>query len=295
MLSENQILSKPFWLKMKYIPNQDFSKIKNALKKRGLVTVCEEARCPNLSECWNEEGTATFMILGDTCTRGCKFCSIKTAMKGNVIDKEEPIKLASAIAEMDLDYAVLTVVDRDDLADGGSNHIANCIREIKNSSKALVEILIGDFQGNKNQLQVVVDSKPDVIAHNIETVRFLQKKVRDPKANYEQSLQVLKDTKDKDNSIITKSSIMLGLGETEMEVFEAMLDLRKAGCDILTLGQYMKPKTSILEVKEYISPEQFEKYKIMGERLGFLFVASGPFVRSSYRAGEFFVKNIKSK
>ena len=284
--------TKPDWIKYKLSLNNDYSKIKNALKKRGLVTVCEEARCPNISQCWDKEGTATFMLLGDVCTRGCKFCAIKTAMKGNEIDEDEPSKLADAIEEMELDYAVLTVVDRDDLEDGGANHIANSIREIKNKSDTFVEILSGDFAGNLDNLKIVIDSNPDVFAHNIETVKRLQKKVRDPRANYKQSLMILNEAKIINPQIITKSSMILGFGENEKEVFEAMIDLRRVGCEILTLGQYLKPKNSILEVHEYVTPQKFNDYKTMGERLGFKFVASAPLVRSSYKAGELFIKNI---
>ncbi len=283
---------KPDWIRYKLSLNNDYSKIKNALRKRGLVTVCEEARCPNISQCWDKEGTATFMLLGDTCTRGCKFCAIKTAVKGKEIDKDEPSKLADAIEEMGLDYAVLTVVDRDDLEDGGANHIANSIRKIKEKSEAFVEILSGDFAGDLDNLKIVIDSNPDVFAHNIETIKRLQKKVRDPRANYEQSLMILKQAKKINPNIITKSSIILGFGENELEIFKTMIDLRKVGCDILTLGQYLKPKNSILDVYEYITPQKFNDYKIIGEKLGFKYVASAPFVRSSYMAGELFVKNI---
>ena len=291
MLSEKPILEKPYWVKYKLNINKKYPKIENALKKRKLVTVCEQARCPNISDCWDDEGTATFMLLGDTCTRGCKFCAIKTAVKGQEVDLEEPQKLADAISEMELDYAVLTVVDRDDLEDGGANHIAKSILKIKESSNTLVEILSGDFAGDFDQLKIVIDSNPDVFAHNIETINRLQKKVRDLRANYNQSLKVLENAKKINPNMITKSSIMLGLGETKEEVFGTMLDLKKVGCDILTLGQYMQPKNKILPIVEYISPQQFEEYKKMGEKIGFKFVASGPFVRSSYRAGELFIKN----
>ena len=292
MLSDSQTLQKPQWLKYKLSINNDYSKIENALRKRGLVTVCEEARCPNISQCWDKEGTATFMLLGDTCTRGCKFCSIKTAMSGNPVDVQEPQKLADAIKEIELDYAVLTVVDRDDLEDGGANHIAKSISKIKENSKTRVEILSGDFQGNFEQLKIVIDSNPDVFAHNVETVERLQKKVRDLRANYKQSLKVLENAKKINPQIITKSSLMLGLGETNIEVFQTMVDMRKAGVDILTLGQYLQPRNKVLPIEKYVSPNEFEEYKRMGERLGFKFVASGPFVRSSYKAGELFIQNI---
>lgn len=288
--------SKPDWLKIRPAANLDFSKIKDALRKRGLVTVCEEAHCPNMSECWHNEGTATFMVLGDTCTRGCRFCAIDTAMKGNPIDPDEPIKLADAIAEMELDYAVITAVDRDDLEDGGAEHFAQCIMAIKQAHpRTYVEVLIGDFQGDFQALQKIIDARPDVIAHNIETVESLQRKVRDFRANYRQSLSVLEQVKRKDPSILTKSALMVGLGETEAEVIESMKDLREINCDIYTIGQYMRPKTSIMPVKEYVSPEVFKRYESLGQEHGFLYVASGPFVRSSYRAGEFFIKALLEK
>ncbi len=295
-LAMEEVISKPKWLTIRPSNGVDFSKIKNALRKRGLVTVCEEANCPNMAECWHDEGTVTFMVLGDTCTRGCRFCAIKTATHGNPVDPFEPLKLAEAIKEMNLDYAVLTSVDRDDLKDGGSIHFANCIKVIKNKNPSTkVEVLIPDFQGNIDHLKNVVDARPDVIAHNIETVEELQSKIRDGRANYKQSLSVLKNSKKLDKKIFTKSAIMVGLGETKEQVIQSMKDLRDVGCDILTIGQYLKPKNKNLKVQEYISPEIFNEYEKIGEELGFLYVASGPFVRSSYRAGELFVKNMLSK
>lgn len=288
--------SKPDWLRIKPKFDNDFSKIKTALRKRGLVSVCEEANCPNMAECWHNEGTATFMVLGDTCTRGCKFCAIKTNAKGQEVDIFEPIKLADAIAEMELDYAVITSVDRDDLLDGGAEHFAKCIREIKKRTpNTMVEVLIGDFQGKQEDIQKIIDAKPDVIAHNIETIERLQKKVRDLRANYKQSLSVLEYVKKQNKDIFTKSSVMVGVGEEKEEVIQAMKDLRGVGCDVFTLGQYLKPKNKVLEVKEWVSPEKFEEYKQIGEEIGFLYVASGPFVRSSYKAGELFMKNLIGK
>ncbi len=284
---------KPDWLKIRPAHNTDFSRIKNALRKRGLVSVCEEANCPNMAECWHNEGTATFMVLGDTCTRGCKFCAVKTAMKGNPVDPFEPKKLADAIKEMKLDYAVITSVDRDDLPDEGASHFARCIVEIKKAHpKTRIEVLIPDFSGKPELLKKIVGAMPDVIAHNLETVRSLQRKVRDPRAGYEQSLRVIENIKKMDESIYSKSALMLGLGEKKEEVVQAMKDLRSAGCDILTIGQYLKPKNKFLKVEEYVKPEVFDEYRKIGEELGFLYVASGPFVRSSYRAGELFIKNL---
>ncbi len=291
-----EVLSKPEWLKIRPAYDTDFSKVKNALRKRGLVTVCEEANCPNMAECWHNEGTATFMVLGDTCTRGCRFCAVKTAMKGRILDPFEPQKLADAIAEMGLDYAVITSVDRDDLPDGGASHFAQCIARVKKKRPATrVEVLIPDFKGEIDPLKKIIEAKPDVIAHNIETVRSLQRSVRDPRAGYEQSLKVLKNVKRIDPLIYTKSAIMLGLGETKEEVVQAMKDLRAVGCDIFTIGQYLRPKSKHLAVKEYVSPEVFRELKRIGEELGFIYVASGPFVRSSYRAGELFMKALLEK
>lgn len=274
----------------------NFQKIRQALRSRGLVTVCEEAHCPNISECWANESTATFMVMGDTCTRACKFCNVKTHYPGKPLDPDEPRKLAEAIAEMELDYAVVTSVNRDDLKDQGAGHFAACITEIKRQHlECLVEVLIPDFRGNLDLVHQIVDAKPDVMAHNIETTRALTPKVRDPRAKYDQSLQVLKAIKEINPAIFTKSSIMLGLGEHDDDVVQAMKDLRAIGVDIFTLGQYLRPSDWHLPVVEYVRPEKFEQFKKIGEQLGFAFVAAGPLVRSSYKAGELFVKHLKSK
>ncbi|MFH1590615.1 MAG: lipoyl synthase [archaeon] len=287
---------KPAWLTIRPQSTPDFSKIRHALRSRGLVTVCEEAHCPNMAECWAHEGTATFMVMGDTCTRGCKFCAISTAMKGQPLDQDEPDKIAEAVAEIGLDYVVLTSVDRDDLADGGAAHFAACIDAILTKHpKTHIEVLIPDFQGEVGPLKRIVEACPDVIGHNIETVRSLQHEVRDPRAGYEQSLKVLADVKTLDHTIYTKSSIMLGLGETEAEVIKAMHDLREVDVDILTLGQYLKPSNKVLPVKAFISPDAFSSFRAKAEAMGFLYVASGPFVRSSYRAGEFFMRGVLSR
>jgi lipoic acid synthetase len=245
-----------------------------------------------MAECWHEAKTATFMVLGNTCTRGCKFCAIAKNSKGQPLDPEEPQKIADAIAEMQLDYAVITSVDRDDLSDGGASHFAAVIAAVKQAHPScIVEVLIPDFKGNKEHIKIIVEARPDVIAHNVETVPSLQK-IRDPRANFDQSLAVLRMVKELDQSIYTKSALMVGLGETQQEMKDAMKTLRNVSCDFLTIGQYLKPKNRQLEVQEYVAPEVFTCYREMGERLGFLYVASGPFVRSSYRAGEFFIKNI---
>jgi lipoic acid synthetase len=288
----NRMPAKPEWLKRK-IPVGDFSKIKHALRSRGLVTVCEESHCPNMSECWQGQGTATFMVMGDTCTRGCQFCAVSTGVKGQPLDPHEPQKLADAIAEMELDYAVITSVDRDDLLDGGASHFSQCISAVKKAHpKTNVEVLIPDFAGNYDALRKVVLARPEVIAHNIETVRRLVKGVRDRRANTDQSLTVLKQIKSMNSEIYTKSAIMVGLGETKEEVVEAMQELRDAGVDILTIGQYMKPKNKRLSVEEYVHPDVYAYYETKAKELGFLYCAAGPFVRSSYRAGEFFIKSL---
>lgn len=287
----NEGTRKPEWFKIKPPDMAPYQSIRDTLRKRNLVTVCEEAHCPNMAECWSG-GTATFMVMGDTCTRACKFCAIKTGREGQPLDPNEPQQLADAIEVMDLKYAVITSVDRDDLPDGGAGHFAECIRVCnERHPELLTEVLIPDFQGKAEDLQKVVEAKPTVIAHNVETIRRLQQKVRDLRAGYEQSLGVLKNVKKMDPKIYTKSALMLGLGETEDEVVEAMQDLRAADCDILTMGQYLKPKNRFLKVEEYVHPDQFKRYEAIGRDLGFLYIAAGPFVRSSYKAGELFLEN----
>ncbi|MBI2139076.1 lipoyl synthase [Candidatus Woesearchaeota archaeon] len=286
---------KPQWLTIRP-PKEKFLSVRQTIKKYGLHTICAEGHCPNLSECWSG-GTATFMVMGDTCTRGCRFCNVKTARQGQPLDPEEPKKLVSALQEMGIfDYIVITSVDRDDLRDQGSMHFANCIIAIKQDNpEMLVEVLIPDFRGDTHLIQNVIDAKPDVIAHNIETVERLQKKARDGRANYFQSLAVLDYIKKASPGIITKSSIMLGLGETEEEVIQAMKGLRAVNVEILTLGQYLRPSDWHLPVKEFITPVKFDNYRHIGESMGFSFVAAGPMVRSSYKAGELFVKHILGK
>jgi len=284
-------LVKPPWLKIRP-PTEKFADVKSTLKKLNLVTVCEEAHCPNMSECWSG-GTATFMVLGDTCTRGCRFCNIKSARIGRSIDKDEPRKLAQAIAEWKLDYVVITSVDRDDLPDQGAGHFAECIREIKKQlPTVIVEVLIPDFRGNVECLKTIIDAKPDVIAHNLETVKSMQRKVRDIRATYDQSLFVLKTVKDISPKIYTKSSLMLGLGEPEEELVQAFADLRAIDVSVVTLGQYLRPSDWHLSVVEYVTPERFDYFKGIADNMGFLYCAAGPFVRSSYKAGELFLKNV---
>ena len=288
-----QKLIKPQWLKIKLSTNDNFSGIKQALQRHNLHTVCESAHCPNISECWSG-GTATFMLMGDVCTRGCKFCAVKTGNPMKELDKDEPKKLAQAIAEIKLfDYVVLTSVNRDDLEDGGSSHFAECIKEIKKEyPKIIVEVLIPDFKGNSGDLKKIADANPDVIAHNIETVERLQRHARDVRANYRQSLKVLENVKKLNPSIYTKSSIMVGIGETDDEIIQSMKDLRKINADILTIGQYLRPTDWHIAVSKFIEPSKFEYYKQKALELGFLYCASGPFVRSSYKAGELFMKNV---
>ncbi len=291
-----QKLIKPQWLKIKLEVNDNFSNIKATLRQNSLHTVCESAHCPNISECWNG-GTVTFMLMGDACTRGCKFCAVKTGNPMQKLDADEPRKLAKALAEIKLfDYVVLTSVNRDDLEDGGSSHFAECISEIKKAyPEIIVEVLIPDFKGDVAALKKIIDSKPEVIAHNIETVERLQRKVRDPRAGYSQSLKVLENVKKLNPKIYTKSSIMVGLGEADEEVIQSMKDLRKINVGILTIGQYLRPTDWHIPIINFVPPEKFEYYKQKALQLGFLFCASGPFVRSSYRAGELFMKNIIKK
>ncbi len=282
---------KPQWLKIKLLRNDNFDSIDDTLKKYNLHTVCQEAHCPNIAECWNG-GTATFMIMGDICTRHCRFCAVKTG-RPMALDKDEPRKLAQAVKEWKLDYIVITSVDRDDLPDQGAQHFTDCIYEVRKENPGiLIEVLIPDFRGDKELIKIVSDANPDVFAHNIETVKRLQN-IRDTRANYDQSLFVLKIAKDLGIKY-TKSSLMLGLGESEEEVIEAMQDLRAAGVDIITFGQYLRPSQKHIQITEYVHPERFEFYKKAAEKLGFLYCASGPFVRSSYRAGEFFLKGLKA-
>ncbi|ELZ95343.1 lipoyl synthase [Haloferax mucosum ATCC BAA-1512] len=283
---------KPDWLKMRPPSGRRFTDIKSTLRDRDLHTVCEEANCPNLGECWSGEngpGTATFMLMGDRCSRGCNFCDVTTGGM-EPLDPDEPANVADAVAEIGLDYVVLTSVDRDDLPDQGAGHFAETIREIKRRDPGiLVEVLIPDFQGEPEHVRKIIDAGPDVIAHNIETVERLQWPVRDRRAGYKQSLSVLQQVTD-ESDIHTKTSIMLGLGEYAHEVYQTLSDLREADVDIVTFGQYLQPSRSHLDVFEYVHPDAFDTWReVAEEELGFLYCASGPMVRSSYKAGELFV------
>jgi len=289
-------LRLPPWLKTEIPMGKNFSKLKGDLRGLKLATVCEEARCPNIGECWGGEkgtATATIMLMGDTCTRGCRFCSVKTSRAPPPLDPMEPQNTAEAVAAWGLDYVVLTSVDRDDLADGGAAHIAATVVALKATKPSLmVEVLSPDFSGSEEGVQAVASSGLDVFAHNIETVERLTPGVRDPRAKYRQTLDVLRKAKEAVPGLVTKTSIMLGLGETDDEVRTTMEELRGVGVDCLTLGQYMQPTKRHLKVKEYVTPTQFAAWEAVGKELGFLYTASGPLVRSSYKAGEFFIKNI---
>ena len=277
-------MAKPEWLKTRPPAGVKFLALKRALHEHGLNTVCTGARCPNVGECWSR-GTATFMIMGSVCTRNCKFCAVDKRKYGESLDPSEPLRIAQAVKETGLRYVILTSVDRDDLSDGGAGYFANCIGEIKNINKDLiVEALIPDFQGDTECLQKVIEACPDVVGHNIETTEEFQAVVRDRRAGYKLSLDVLRNIKKMAPSIYTKSSLMLGLGETEDMVLRTMENLKNAEVDILTLGQYLRPTARQLEVKEFIPPEKFTYYKEKAVEMGFLSVISGPLVRSSYMA-----------
>lgn len=278
--SENRI-RKPEWLKVKLPSGKVSSDVLKNVTKHELHTICQSGNCPNQAECWGE-GTATLMILGNVCTRSCQFCNVETG-KPEAVDVMEPYRVAESVKLMGLKHAVITSVDRDDLKDGGAKVWAATIRMIrKHCPGVTMETLIPDFQGKWENLQYVIDAKPEVVCHNIETVKRLTKEVR-MQAKYERSLEVLKRLKD-GGIKRTKSGIMLGLGETEEEVLEAMDDLRAAGVDVLTIGQYLQPTKKHLAVQDYIHPDMFRKYEMLGLKKGFTFVESGPLVRSSYHA-----------
>jgi lipoic acid synthetase len=310
---------KPDWLKSRPPSGERFTEIKSILRDHDLHTVCEEANCPNLGECWSGadganappddeaadaaehgtatdspggHGTATFMLMGDRCSRGCNFCDVETGGMES-LDPDEPANVADAVAEIGLDYVVLTSVDRDDLDDQGAGHFAETIRAIKRRDESiLVEVLIPDFQGEERLVRQIIDAEPDVIAHNVETVPRLQWPVRDRRAGYEQSLSVLRQV-DRESDIYTKTSLMLGVGEYAHEVYRTLRDLRAVGVDVVTLGQYLQPSRSHLEVSEYVHPDAFDTWeRVAEEELDFRYCASGPMVRSSYRAGELFVESV---
>ena len=286
-------IGKPEWLKTKIPTGDVYFQIKRDLRQRKLFTVCEEAKCPNIAQCWSE-GTATFMVLGDTCTRACRFCHIKTGNPGGWLDADEPRQTAESAKAMGLKYAVITMVDRDDLADGGAAHVAKVIHEVRALSPQItIEILAGDFQQKITSLQAIVQAKPEVYAHNLETVERLTPRVRDARASYRQSLEVLRLVRAMaDYRIYTKSALMLGLGETLDEVVQTLGDLREHGVEFVTLGQYLRPTKQHLSIKRWVPPEEFDELAVKAKAMGFLTVASGPLVRSSYKAASYFAQAI---
>lgn len=282
VVTPSSTVRRPPWLKVRAPGGETYSWLYEMMRSKRLHTVCEEALCPNIAECWNA-GTATFMILGDTCTRSCGFCAIKTG-KPLELDPQEPRHVAEAVQAMGVRHAVVTSVNRDELPDGGAAMFAQTIREIRQLNPGVtVEVLIPDFQGKKSSLQIVIDARPDILNHNIETVPRLYKMVR-PQARYHWSLFVLEESKRQ--GLRTKTGLMLGLGETPQEVLDVMQDLRDIGVDILTLGQYLQPTKNHLPIDRYVSPEEFQWYRTVGLEMGFQYVESGPLVRSSYHAAE---------
>jgi len=282
-----ELQPKPRWLKVEIPKGDNFHGLKKEMKSRKLATVCEEARCPNIAECWDKK-TATMMILGDTCTRACKFCNVKTGNPKGFVNHDEIRQASEMVSLMNLRYLVVTSVDRDDLPDHGAGHFAAVVREINNNHPGTkVEVLIPDFDGVEERMHILAQSQPFVIAQNIETVKRLTHPVRDRRAGYEKTLNVLKFYKDHYPHIVTKSSLMVGLGETIEELEQAMLDLRAVGVQILTFGQYLQPSLKHLKVERYYKPDEFEDLKERALAHGFEFVASGPMVRSSYKAGDF--------
>ncbi len=278
---------RPEYVKVNIPSGENYIRLRETIHARTLHTVCEEARCPNVAECWGS-GTATFMIMGSNCSRGCRFCSV-THGRMQPLDPDEPEKVAQAAKLMELSYVVVTSVDRDDLPDQGAHHFSSVIRRVKQEIPH-VEVLIPDFRGEKDLIRMIIDAEPSVLAHNVETVRRLTPGVRDPRAGYDQSLELLRFVKAVNPEMLTKSSIMLGLGEQDDEVAETLEDLRSAGVDIVTIGQYLRPSRMQLEVVEYSPVERFSKFEKMAYSMGFSFVASGPLVRTSYRAAEAWAK-----
>ena len=284
-------LKKPSWLRVKAEFNPNFHKVKNQVNTKRLNTVCEEAHCPNISECWSA-GTATFMLMGSVCTRACKFCSVDTGNPKGWLDIEEPLNTAKAVQTMGLKYVVLTSVNRDDLDDGGAKHFANTVKLIKDlNPKTAVEALTPDFKGLKSSIDTLVNCGLEVFAQNIETVERLTHQVRDIRAGYQQTLDVLAESKKINPEVLTKTSIIVGLGETDDEIEQTMDDLIKHRVDILTIGQYLRPTLNHHPIERWVTPEEFENYRKIGLKKGFLEVVSGPMVRSSYRAERALEKN----
>lgn len=282
---------KPSWLKVKAPGGHKYQELKTLVRQKKLSTVCEEAMCPNIGECW-EAGTATIMLMGAVCTRACRFCAVDTGNPKGWLDENEPESTAYAVKSMGLNYVVLTSVNRDDLPDGGAQHYADCVKAVKMASPhTAIEVLTPDFQGNEAAIEVVLNSGIAVFAQNIETVKRLTHPVRDPRASYEQTLQVLAYAKKTRPDILTKTSLILGLGETDDEIAATMDDLRQAQVDILTLGQYLRPTLNHLPVARYVTPQEFNHYREWGLNKGFLECVSGAMVRSSYRAEQVLQKN----
>jgi lipoic acid synthetase len=282
---------KPRWLRAPMPAGAKFDSVRGIVREHRLSTVCEEAKCPNIGECWNA-GTATLMLMGAVCTRACRFCAVDTGNPRGWLDEDEPANAARTVELMGLGYVVLTSVNRDDLDDGGAAHFAACVRAIKLASpRTAVEALTPDFQGVMADVETVVDSGLDVFAQNVETVKRLTHPVRDPRAGYEQTLAVLAHAKRHRPGVLTKTSLMLGLGETDAEIVQTLADLRAIGCDILTLGQYLRPTVNHLAVERYVTPEEFEGYRARAIAMGFLECVAGPMVRSSYRAERALEKN----
>ena len=283
---------KPSWLKVPLPGGDGYNRLKSLTSELSLHTVCEEARCPNVGECWKgERATMTIMVLGDECTRRCRFCAVKTVDRAAPPDPNEPEHVGRAVRAMGVGYVVITSVDRDDLPDGGAGHYADCVRALReHSPDTVVETLIPDYAGS--DLETLMQARPDVLAHNVEVVPRLQRKIRDPRCSFERSLETLQAAKRCDDTVFTKSSLMLGLGEIEAEVHESLELLRAADVDFVTLGQYLRPGRNYAPVVEYVEPERFDELRLLGERMGFRYVASGPLVRSSYKAGEFFAQRL---
>lgn len=281
-MTTNSTTRKPEWIRVRLPSGNGYRQVKKLMRRHGLHTVCEEAMCPNLGECWSQ-GTATFLLLGDTCTRSCGFCAIKTG-RPPTLDEDEPRRVAESALALNLSHCVLTSVDRDELPDGGAHIFANTIREIRQRLPGCtIETLIPDFKGDRAALQLVMEAKPEILNHNVETVPRLYRTVR-PQANYQQSLRVLSMARELDPAALTKCGLMVGLGETTEEVLAVMDDLREHGVNILTIGQYLRPSPLHLPVKRYVHPDEFQAYKEKGLKMGFSWVESAPLVRSSYHA-----------
>ena len=284
MDQENRVNPKPEWLKIKLNTNSNFKYLKGLMKDQRLTTVCEEAKCPNIHECWGEHRTATFMILGDTCTRRCRFCAVKTGLP-RVLDRDEPRRVAESVAGMELNHVVITMVNRDELPDGGAAIMSETVRRIHDACDTTVEVLSSDLMGDEASIRTVCESRPEIMSHNLETVRRLTPSVRS-RSTYERSLEFLRLAKEIDPESVTKSSLMLGLGETREEILEAMDDLLANDVSLLNLGQYLQPTRTHLPVQKYWTPEEFAELAERALEKGFRHCEAGPLVRSSYHAGE---------